>query len=169
MEALTFYIMAFITVVSAVLVVFMSRPLNNVLFMIMTMLGLAGLFLLLHAEFIALVQVIVYAGAVMVLFMFVVMLLNLDRLGRSDQKKSVRGWAGALVGLAVFAVLLTAIKYMQVVTPSKPEAIVTPSNTSALAKELFTTYLLPFEIASVLLLAAMIGAVLLAGKRSRSG
>ena len=168
MEALTFYIMAFITVVSAVLVVFMSRPLHNVLFMIMTMLGLAGLFLLLHAEFIALVQVIVYAGAVMVLFMFVVMLLNLDRLGRSDQKKSVRGWAGALVGLAVFAVLLTAIKYMQV-TPSKPEAIVTPSNTSALAKELFTTYLLPFEIASVLLLAAMIGAVLLAGKRSRSG
>jgi NADH-quinone oxidoreductase subunit J len=169
MEALTFYIMAFVTLVSAVLVVFLSRPLHNVLFMIMTMLGLAGLFWLLRAEFIAIVQVIVYAGAVMVLFLFVVMLLNLDRLGESDQKKSVRGWVGALVGLAVFGVLLTGFKYLAIVPAPKPDAIVSPSNTTALAKELFTTYLLPFEIASVLLLAAMIGAVLLVVKHSRSG
>jgi NADH-quinone oxidoreductase subunit J len=165
MEALTFYIMACITVVSAVLVVFMSRPLHNVLFMIMTMLGLAGLFLLLRAEFVAMVQVIVYAGAVMVLFLFVVMLLNLNRLGESDQKKSVRGWAGALVGFGIFAVMMTAFKYLEAGPAPKPEALITPTNTTALAKELFTTYLLPFEIASVLLLAAMIGAVLLIGRR----
>ncbi len=164
MEAFIFYVLALITVVSAVLVVFMPRPLHNVLFMIMTMLGLAGIFLLLHAEFVALVQVIVYAGAVMVLFLFVVMLLNLDRLGASDQAKAVRGWAGALIGFAVFGVLLTAFKYLpQMVTP-KTAAVDTPSNTEALARELFTTYLLPFEIASVLLLAAMIGAVILVRK-----
>ena len=102
----------------------------------------------------------------MVLFLFVVMLLNLNRLGEADEKKSVRGWAGALVGFGIFAVMMTAFKYLEAGPAPKPEALITPTNTTALAKELFTTYLLPFEIASVLLLAAMIGAVLLIGRRS---
>ncbi len=169
MEALIFYIVAAITVASAVCVILLRRPLHNVLFMILTMIGLAALFILLNAEFIAMVQLIVYAGAVMVLFLFVIMLLNLDELILINNPRKMRWWVGiALAG--VFIVLL--IPVISVFVPTSAQGALTgaaaqnASNTEIIAKALFTTYLLPFEVASVLLLAAIIGAVVLARKKS---
>jgi NADH-quinone oxidoreductase subunit J len=169
MKSVVFYILSAITLVSAILVVFLRKPLHNVLFMILTMLGLAGLFILLQAEFVAMVQVIVYAGAVMVLFLFVIMLLNLDQLALPDDPIAVRRWVGGLMAVGVSVLILPVLGLfvppIGVGTPGVPLGGEPVSNTLLIARELFTTYLLPFEIASVLLLAAMIGAVLLARKK----
>lgn len=169
MKSVVFYFLSVITLVSAILVVFLRKPLHNVMFMILTMLGLAGLFILLQAEFVAMVQVIVYAGAVMVLFLFVIMLLNLDQLAVPDDPIAVRRWVGGLLAVGVCVMILPVLGLFMpragVDAPGVPgEAPL--SNTVLIARELFTTYLLPFEIASVLLLAAIIGAVLLARKKS---
>ena len=169
MESVFFYIIGAITLASAFCVVFLHRPIHNVLFMILTMIGLAGLFILLQAEFIAMVQFIVYAGAVMVLFLFVIMLLNLDDLRLPQDSRIVRRWvgvAGALLLLLLVAPLLGAfVPRLRSGTLMLDKAREV-SNTEVVARELFTTYLLPFEIASVLLLSAIIGAVVLVRKRS---
>lgn len=170
MEAVLFYVLGAITLISACCVVFLRRPIHNVLFMIMTMLGLACLFILLRAEFVAMVQVIVYAGAVMVLFLFVIMLLNLDQVRLPAAALPLRLWVGIVFAFGVLLVVIAAIfsvapARVPVATAEKFAGL---SNTEILARELFSTYLLPFEIASVLLLAAMIGAVLLARKRSKT-
>ncbi len=165
MEAVMFYTLAAVSLISAILVVSLRRPIHNVLFMIITMIGLAGLFILLHAEFIAMVQLVVYAGAIMVLFLFVIMLLNLDQLPLDLDQRSSKAWMG--IGLAVYLLIFlipVAMQFTSIAT--KPPAVPAQSNTELLAEALFTTYLLPFEVASVLLLAAMIGAVILAGKKT---
>ncbi len=165
METLMFYILSVVTVGSAVFVVLLRRPVYNVLFMILTMIGLAGFFILLRAEFVAMVQLIVYAGAIMVLFLFVIMLLNIDQIRPPVQARDIRWWAGALIAFALFGLILVVIK--GIVLPAMETAVVAgQSNTELVAKELFTTYLLPFEIASVLLLAAIIGTVVLIRKQS---
>jgi NADH-quinone oxidoreductase subunit J len=165
MEALIFYILAGITLASAFFVVLLRRPIHNVLFMIITMIGLAGLFILLQAEFVAMVQLVVYAGAVMVLFLFVIMLLNLDQIRLPDDPRAFRSWIG--VGLAL-AVLVLIVPVLGAFIPHSAAANTlggpTVSNTTLLAEALFGKYLLPFEIASVLLLAAIVGTVLLAKK-----
>jgi len=94
MQLFIFWALCLVTLASAVLVVFVRRPLHNVLFMVLTMIGLAGVFLQLHAEFVAMVQLIVYAGAVMVLFLFVIMLLNLDRLRVPNEMRACEGGSG---------------------------------------------------------------------------
>ncbi len=169
MEALIFYVLGVITVASAACVILLRRPLHNVLFMILTMIGLAGLFILLNAEFVAMVQLIVYAGAVMVLFLFVIMLLNLDQLPSTVGPKAMRWWIGVALAVCFLALVIPIIGAF---VPSAGQGALTGgsaqglSNTEIIAKELFTTYLLPFEIASVLLLSAIIGAVVLARKKS---
>ncbi len=166
METVIFYILGAVTLISAFLVVLLRRPIYNVLFMILTMIGLAGLFVLLRAEFIAMVQLIVYAGAVMVLFLFVIMLLNLDQVRSASQPRAARGFAGALAAVAIFGLVLSVYHTMTLPPAKPPLNIQAGTNTAALAKDLFTTYLLPFEVASVLLLAAIIGAVILVRKQS---
>ncbi len=168
MELALFYIIGIIVVISALCVVFLERPIHNVLFMIVTMIGLAGLFILLRAEFIAMVQLIVYAGAVMVLFLFVIMLLNLEQIRLPEDPSAYRRWIGVgfaallLLVVAPFVLVFKAGKVGTLMLEKAPEV----SNTEVLGRELFTTYLLPFEIASVLLLAAIIGAVVLAKRRT---
>jgi NADH-quinone oxidoreductase subunit J len=166
MEALIFYILAAITVASAFFVVFLRRPIHNVLFMIIVMIGLAGLFILLQAEFVAMVQLVVYAGAVMVLFLFVIMLLNLDQVRLPIDPRAVRSWVGVALAVAVAVVLVPILAAFVPSGSTATQKTLEMSNTQIIAKELFTTYLLPFEIASVLLLAAIIGTVILARKRS---
>jgi len=170
MEKLVFYVLSIITLVSAFCVVFLRRPMHNVLFMIMTMLGVAGFFILLRAEFVAMVQIIVYAGAVMVLFLFVIMLLRLDQVQLPQDPRALRWWTGSLLGVILITLLLPVMRAFVLPMPSGMAPAVkldAMSNTELIARELFTTYLLPFEITSVLLLAAMIGTVILARKRSR--
>ena len=168
MEAVIFYVLATITLVSALLVVLMRRALYNVLFMILTMIGVACLFILLHAEFIAMVQLIVYAGAVMVLFLFVIMLLNLDQIHiGTESARSVRWWGGALIAVGMLGIIWMVLKaFVPPATISPAGTATAVPNTQVLGRELFSTYLLPFEIASILLLAAIIGAVILARRRS---
>jgi NADH-quinone oxidoreductase subunit J len=169
METVIFYVVGAITFISACFVIFLRRPLHNVLFMILTMIGIAGLYVLLHAEFVAMVQLIVYAGAVLVLFLFVVMLLNLDQLRAKREEVRLRWLGGVVIAVLVLVMLIPVLRSL---VPAGADAGATPgvqgiaSNTQLLAKELFTTYLLPFEIASILLLAAIIGAVILVRKVS---
>ncbi len=167
MEAVIFYALAVFTLVSATLVVTLHRPIHNVLFMVLTMIGLAGLFVLLRAEFIAMVQLVVYAGAIMVLFLFVIMLLNLDEpIVEREDAQSRRSWFGVAIAVYLFFLLAAVMLY---VYPAPYENVSYPglTNTQIIAKELFTTYLLPFEVASILLLAAIVGAVVLAKKVTR--
>jgi NADH-quinone oxidoreductase subunit J len=165
-EAIVFYALAAITLVSALCVVILQRPIYNVLFMILTMVGFAGLYVALHAEFIAMVQLIVYAGAVMVLFLFVIMLLNLER-GLLPAGILNNRWVLGGVGAIMIAVMMIPV-ILAYSSPAKASVTeLTHSvmdNTKALATELFTKYLIPFEVASILLLAAIIGAVILVRK-----
>lgn len=163
METILFYVLAAVTLFSAIFVVFLRRPVHNVLFMILTMIGLATLFILLQAEFLAMVQIIVYAGAVMVLFLFVIMLLNLEEVSLPKEPRPLRWGIGVILSLALVVILFPIFSRFvpSIVGKVQPGNV---SNMEVIAKELFTTYLLPFEVASVLLLAAIIGTVVIGRK-----
>ena len=159
-----FYLFAFLTLLCGFLVVlnpFSSNPVTSAMFLVLTIASLAGLFVLLHAFFLAAVQVLVYAGAVMVLFLFVIMLLDLPAEERRKIKKS-----GIVLGLiSVGAILTIALQSLLRSSPLNSEA--SPrleGSTIPLGNLLFSQYLLPFEIISVLLLVAMVGVVLLSKK-----
>ena len=160
MEALFFYIFAAAAVGSALLVVanpFSRNPVTSAIFLVGTMVALAGLFVLLHAFFVAAVQILVYAGAVMVLFLFVIMLLDV----KEEQRRKIRklGLLGAVVAAgSVLAILVTSIRQGALGVGANPQL---EGETPALGRLLFTEYLLPFEIVGVLLLVAMVGVILL--------
>ena len=158
-----FYIFAFLTLVCGFLVVanpFSRSPVTSAMFLVLTIVSLAGLFVLLHAFFLAAVQILVYAGAVMVLFLFVIMLLDLKEEERRQIK--ILGVIGAII--AVGAIMLFFLKSLAV---SPLDADMSPrlsGNTADLGRLLFTSYLLPFEIVSILILVAVVGVVLLSKK-----
>ncbi len=159
-----FYAFAAATLIFGALVVanpFSRNPVNSAMFLVLTIVSLAGLFVLLHAFFLAAVQVIVYAGAVMVLFLFVIMLLDLQEETRRQVKL-----AGLIAGLvAVAAIVALFVRSLLAARPGADlPAPTTDGDTVALGKLLFTNYLLPFEIVSVLLLVAMVGVILLSKK-----
>ena len=156
-----FFILAGVALVSGGLVVFQRQPLRSALWLIVNFFAVAGIYLLAHAEFIAAIQIIVYAGAIMVLFLFVIMLLNL-RQPEAEVKFMHLGQKVGGVILAGFTVLLLIYGVMQVVLPAGKEAPPGMGNTESIARLLFTDYLLPFEVTSVLLLVAIVGAVVLA-------
>jgi NADH-quinone oxidoreductase subunit J len=163
MQDALFYIFAFLTLVFGFLVIanpFSRNPVTSAMFLVLAIVALAGLFVLLHAFFLAAVQVLVYAGAVMVLFLFVIMLLDLKAEER--RKIKVLGIVGGLVSVgAILAIFLSSLLNAHL---GAVEAPVLDGSTVRLGKLLFTEYLLPFEIVSVLLLVAMVGVVLLSKK-----
>src|SRR6266853_5493048 len=156
-----------VAVASAVLCITRTSPLASALWLIMTLFQVAALFVMLDAQFLAVLQVLVYAGAIMVLFLFVIMLLNLGRLSSSDIKGpvglAVAAFLAGALGLQLFMVARTAPP-ADVSLPTGALAAVeqTQGLVGAVARPLFSTYLVPFEITSVLLLAAIVGAVVLA-------
>lgn len=158
-----FYVFAFLTLACGFLVVlnpFSSNPVTSAMFLVLTIASLAGLFVLLHAFFLAAVQILVYAGAVMVLFLFVIMLLDLPAEERRKIKKS-----GIVLGLiSVGAIIAVTLQSLLQSTFSSEPAPTLEGSTIPLGKLLFTQYLLPFEIISVLLLVAMVGVILLSKK-----
>ncbi len=162
MQLLMFTILGFGAVVSALLMVMNKRPVSAAMNLIVTMFCLAGLYVLLDAHLMAALQIIVYAGAVMVLFLFVIMLLNIQEKNGHLSAHTVLLQFIAIV--VVGGVLLGAMNLVTVdgSLSAQGEDFGT---TRAVGKILFTTYLLPFEIASVLLLAAIVGAVILAKRR----
>ena len=165
LETVLFVILAVFTVVTAVLVIVQRNPVASAIFLILTFFSLAGIYLLLHAEFIAAVQVIVYAGAIMVLFLFVIMLLNLEKEKRLVARHRLMKGVGILLGVALL--LQVGVVFQRVLLEGAqgkfpPEKVAALGNTQVVAQLLFTDFLLPFEITSVLLLVAIIGAIILA-------
>jgi NADH-quinone oxidoreductase subunit J len=159
-----FLVLAVIALVSGGLVVFQRHPLRSALWLIVNFFAVAGIYLLAHAEFIAAIQVIVYAGAIMVLFLFVIMLLNLRQPEAEVRFLHLGQKVGGIV-LAGFTVLLVIYSITRVALPPGKAAPPGLGNTESIAKLLFTDYLLPFEVTSVLLLVAIVGAVVLAKSR----
>ena len=156
-----FFALAGIALISGVLVVFQTHPLRSALWLIVNFFAVAGIYLLAHAEFIAAIQIIVYAGAIMVLFLFVIMLLNL-RQPEEEGPRPKFGQKLAGVTLAILSAFILAYGFSQAKVPMAKEAPAGLGNTESIARLLFTDYLLPFEVTSVLLLVAIVGAVVLA-------
>ena len=157
-------IMGGLTIGSALMVIISKNPVKSVLFLVLTFFFISGNYILMNAQFIAAVNIIVYAGAIMVLFLFVLMLLNLSK--ENEPKNSVFVKFAALVaGGILFIVLIAALKdgLIAAATVDQSDNIGLVEN---LGQILFTKYVLPFEISSVLFIAAMVGAVLL-GKREK--
>jgi NADH-quinone oxidoreductase subunit J len=166
-----FYLFGIIAVVSAILFVTRKSPVAAALWLVNVMFSLAALYVMLDAQFIGAIQVIVYAGAIMVVFLFVIMLLN---LGHPTEIADARGlaWkmAAGLVGVAMLAMVfaMTRAKLpvsLQLPAGTTAQQIATTGAITPIAGPLFNEYLLAFEITSVLLLAAIIGAVALARRR----
>jgi NADH-quinone oxidoreductase subunit J len=155
-----FYFLSFLAILSALLVVFSKNPVHSVLYLIVTFFAIAGHYLLLSAMFLAAVHVIVYAGAIMVLFLYVIMLLNLNEATEPHKNTLLKISAVVSAGL-LMVVFVGVLKTSMQMTTHSGEAIGTVKN---LGRILFSEFLLPFEVSSILLLAAMVGVVML-GKR----
>jgi NADH-quinone oxidoreductase subunit J len=170
MEDALFYIFSAFTLVCGLLVVvnpFSRNPVTSAMFLVLAIASLAGLFILLHAWFLAAVQVLVYAGAVMVLFLFVIMMLNLkEEERRKIRPWTVKGWMGA-GAVAVIAIVCIVGRSLAGSSIPRDAAANIEGATLPLGQLLFTRYLLPFEIVSILLLVAMIGVILLSKKDLR--
>lgn len=167
MEILIFSILAIVAVVCSVLVISQKSPIASALFLIATMVSLAILFLMLNAPFLAAIQVIVYAGAIMVLFIFVIMLLNLRRDEFGPEKRKAQRFFAILFVFLLLIGIATVIElgfagFNQLPEGSQSAA---PVGVEPLARLLFTKYLFPFELASILLLVAIVGAIVMAKRR----
>jgi NADH-quinone oxidoreductase subunit J len=154
-----FYFLSFLAVLSALMVVFSRNPIYSVLYLVITFFCVACHYLILNAQFLAAVHIIVYAGAIMVLFLYVIMLLNLNRDSEASKGNVFRFIAVISAGLllVVFIGALRGAESSQVVLNKSTEIGLVKN----LGRMLFKEFLLPFEIVSILLLAAMVGAVML--------
>jgi len=158
---------AAVLVASSLLVVLHRNPVTSALFLVLAFCSLAGLYLLLGAEFIGMVQVIVYAGAIMVLFLFVIMYLNLGRDIESGFQLAVRRGLGWVLGAVLVAEGTLLISRQWVAGPALPQTPPPPGgNTQALGELLYSRYLFPFEVTSVVLLVAMVGAIVITRGRT---
>ena len=161
-----FYFLSFVAILSALLVVFSKNPVYSVLYLIITFFAIAGHYILLNAQFLAIVNIIVYAGAIMVLFLFVVMLMNLNAESEPPQKNRLVAYSGTIAGCCLLLVLVAALKETAVSTQMVQMGSGDIGLIKNLGMALFTDYVFPFEISSVLFLSAMIGAVVISKKEA---
>lgn len=167
METAIFALFAILAIVSAVVVVAHRNPIYSTLSLVVTLFSVAVLFLLLGAQFLAALQILIYAGAIVVLFLFVVMLLNLQKEERQSTVASPQIW-GALLGAAVFAGMLLMLLWRSLRRDGQVPLTEDYISLQNLATELFQKYLLPFEMIGLLLLVAVIAATVLA-RRPEAG
>ena len=162
-----FYLLSALALISGVLVITRKNPVHSAIALIFTLLSLAGLYLMLYAPFVAGVQIILYAGGIMVLFLFVIMLVNVDRAQRESQfnKQWLVGTLAVLALGGIGAWLVVGYGKGQAVFMKAGAPLPEQQNTQQVGMALYTSYMFPFEIASVLLLVAIIGAVVMAKKR----
>jgi NADH-quinone oxidoreductase subunit J len=163
--ALLFWFLTVLALGSAILVITSKNPVHSILALIVTFFAISGHYILLNAQFLAIVNIIVYAGAIMVLFLFVVMLMNLNAVAE-PQKNRMLQFAGLISGGCLFLVIMSAL-----VKTNVSDSMVQLNGGDAgliknLGRALFNDYVLPFEISSVLFLSAMVGAVVV-GKREK--
>jgi NADH-quinone oxidoreductase subunit J len=167
LDIVFFYFFALLTLGGGVLTITRRSAIHSAVSLIVSLIGVAGLFLLQHAEFLFAVQIVLYVGGIMVLFLFVIMLVNLDEAARVRQFNK-QWWLALACVVAVGGELLFFVSRpgefrLADVASAVPEKI---GNTESIADVLFSQYLLPFEVVSVLLLAAVVGSVMMARKRA---
>jgi NADH-quinone oxidoreductase subunit J len=166
-QTITFYLFSFVLIAGALGVITSRNPIYAALFLVLSFVTAAGLWMLLFAEFLALTLILVYVGAVMVLFLFVVMMLdiNFDKLREGFRQNAFVAALVGLVMLAEMAILLSG-KAMGLTTamPGAPQAV---SNTKELGRVLYTEYILPFELSAVVLVIAMVAAIALTLREKR--
>ena len=162
MEMVVFYTLAFLAVASGVGVIAQRSATRSALFLLASFCCLAGLFVLLNAQFVALSQVVVYAGAIVVLFLFIVLLLGVERVEEEPGTRIAQGAAGVLLGV----LLLVGIIWALLSSPgASAPALVRTDNVREFGELLLTDFAIPFELTAVVLLVAIIGVVVLAKKR----
>jgi NADH-quinone oxidoreductase subunit J len=166
-DTVLFYVFALLTLGGGVLTITRRSAVHSAISLIVSLLGVAGLYLLQHAEFLFAVQIVLYVGGIMVLFLFVIMLVNLDQAAKERQFN--RQWAVAMAATLAVAAELAYFLYRGKdafrIADTAPSSASTLGNVEQVADSLFSEYLLPFEIASVLLLVAVVGSVVMAKKR----
>lgn len=158
-----FWFLSVVALFSALMVITNKNPVYSVLWLIATFFAISGHYILLNAQFLAIVNIIVYAGAIMVLFLFVIMLMNLNRETEPQKNRWIK-IAGAVAGGCLLLVLVAALKDSDI---KQQQALINQGSIGLiknLGKELFTTYVVPFEISSILFLSAMVGAVVIGKK-----
>ncbi|HEX4875717.1 MAG TPA: NADH-quinone oxidoreductase subunit J [Chitinophagaceae bacterium] len=158
-----FWFLSVMAIFSGLMMITSKNPVHSVLWLIVTFFAISGHYILLNAQFLAIVNIIVYAGAIMVLFLFVIMLMNLNK-ETEPQKNRWLKLAGAVAGGCLLLVMVAALKDSDI---KQQQALVKEGNIGliqTLGKELFSTYVVPFEISSILFLSAMVGAVVIGKK-----
>jgi NADH-quinone oxidoreductase subunit J len=170
-DQVLFYVFAAVALAGSVLVVGQRNPIYSVLAIIISFFGLSGLYVLLEAPFVAVVQIIIYAGAIMVLFLFVVMLLNVPREDAAEWDRAhpyYRPWA-LRVGAGLAVLMAVQLGWALSRTPGLDAGVAdgrpAVSSVAELGRVLFTDYMFAFEVTSILIVIAMVGAVVLARKR----
>ncbi len=163
LDLIIFTALSALTLISAIGVIISRNPITSVLLLILTFFCISGHYLLMNAQFLAIVNIIVYAGAIMVLFLFVIMLMNLNS-DTEPQKSTMVQFAGVISGGSLLLVILMAFQGAGIELAQTNTIVSDIGLIKVLGKKLFTDYVFPFEISSVLFLSAMIGTVVL-GKR----
>lgn len=164
METIIFFILSLIAVGAAANILVQKHPINGALSLILTFIALAGIYIQMHAEFIAVMQIVVYTGAIMVLFVFVILLLNVRE--ESEPRKALR----VINYLGIPLCIMLALELSMIVFKAfagygislSPSSADLAGNTASIGRELYTRYILPFEVTSVLLLVAIVGAIVMA-------
>jgi NADH-quinone oxidoreductase subunit J len=168
MDTAFFYFFALLVIGGAILTITRRNAIHSAICLIVSLLGVAGLYLLQKAESLFAVQIILYIGGIMVLFLFVIMLVNLDEQAKERQFNG-QWWIAlacvAAVGAQVFYFIRKGSRALQLAPSADTAVNMTKGNTEMIADALFSEYLLPFEIASLLLLVAVVGSVVMAKKR----
>jgi NADH-quinone oxidoreductase subunit J len=168
MDTAFFYFFALLVLGGAILTITRRSAIHSAICLIVSLMGVAGLYLLQKAEFLFAVQIILYIGGIMVLFLFVIMLVNLDEQAKERQFNG-QWWIAlacvALVGTQVFYFIRKGSDALRLAPPADTAVNMTKGNVEMIADALFSEYLLPFEIASLLLLVAVVGSVVMAKKR----
>lgn len=158
---LVFYLLGGLTIGTALMVVLSNHPMKSVLYLVLTFFLISANYVLMNAQFVAIVNIIVYAGAIMVLFLFVLMLLNLDK-DNGPKGPIVMTLSAVVAAGSLLTVVVAALRDAVVAQPVLPANAENAGLVENLGQLLFTKYVLPFEVSSVLFIAAMVGAVLLA-------
>jgi NADH-quinone oxidoreductase subunit J len=162
-SAILFWMLSVAALFSALMVVTSSNPIHSVIWLIVTFFAISGHYILLNAQFLAVVNILVYAGAIMVLFLFVIMLMNLNKENEPARHRWLK-LAGGVSGGALLLVLVAALKDTEL---KSQQSLLLEGHTGlikTLGQELFSTYVIPFELSSILFLSAMVGAVLIGKK-----
>ncbi|MFU8811796.1 MAG: NADH-quinone oxidoreductase subunit J [Balneolaceae bacterium] len=162
MEIYLFILLAVLAIASALGMILNKNTVNSALLLVLNLVSIAGLYLLLQAQFLALIQILVYAGAIMVLFLFVIMLLNVDEEESLFNKFRVKYFVALLLGVAVLGQLLFSLGGVAEMLPEISDDMMAIGTVEAIGDVLYTDFLFPFQLTAILLTAAVVGALMIA-------